>query len=128
MRYVSLKEVLLAHTVSIKRYGGSEGVRDQGLIESALARPQARFGDYEAFPDVFAKAAALLEGLVKNHGFVDGNKRTGIIVTAVFLQKNGFEFKSGHDALLEFTVAVAEGKYDLEAASLWLKKNTKKVS
>lgn len=125
MKYISFKETLRIHTVAIKRYGGSIGVRDQGLIESALARPRASYGDYEAYPDVFTKAAVLLEGLVKNHGFVDGNKRTAIAVTSVFLQKNGFYFLSNKDELVRFVLDVSTDKLDIEESAEWLKNKSR---
>ncbi|MDP3992901.1 MAG: type II toxin-antitoxin system death-on-curing family toxin [bacterium] len=126
MQYISLREVLLIHIAAIRRYGGSDGVRDAGLVEPALARPRASFGDYEAYPDLYSKAAVLLAGLVKNHGFVDGNKRTATAATSVFLQKNGYDFIASETALWKFVVAVAEGKYDTEEIAAWLKKHTKK--
>ena len=127
MHYISLREVLLIHNAAIRRYGGSDGVRDAGLVESALARPRASFGDYEAYPDLYSKAAVLIEGLIKNHGFVDGNKRTASATTAVFLQKNGYYYTIGQKALVDFVVEVAEGKYDTDQVATWLKKHSKKT-
>lgn len=127
MQYVSLREVLLIHVAAIRRYGGSDGVRDAGLVESALARPRASFGDYEAYPDLYSKAAVLLEGLIKNHGFVDGNKRTGIAAVSVFLQKNGHYFSASETALWKFVVAVAEAKFDIDQIAAWLKTHSKRT-
>lgn len=127
MHYISLREVLLIHIAAIRRYGGSDGIRDAGLVESALARPRASFGDYEAYPDLYSKAAVLLEGLIKNHGFVDGNKRTATATTSVFLQKNGHYFIASETTLWKFIVGVAEGKYDTEQIAVWLKKHTKNI-
>ena len=118
---------MLIHNAAIRRYGGSDGVRDAGLVESALARPRASFGDYEAYPDLYSKAAVLIEGLIKNHGFVDGNKRTASATTAVFLQKNGYYYTIGQKALVDFVVEVAEGKYDTDQIATWLKKHSKKI-
>lgn len=127
MRYVSLREVLLIHAAAVSRYGGSDGVREIGLIESAISRPRASFGDYEAYPDLFSKAAVLLEGLVKNHGFIDGNKRTAIATTSVFLQKNGRDFAPGQKELVIFVVEVAEGVCSTDEIAAWLKKHSKKI-
>ena len=126
MQYISLREVLLIHIAAIRRYGGSDGVRDAGLVESALARPRASFGDYEAYPDLYSKAAVLLEGVIKNHGFVDGNKRTASATVSVFLQKNGHYYNASQKVLVEFVVEVAEGKFDTEEITSWLKKPSKK--
>lgn len=117
----------MVHIATIRRYGGSDGVRDAGLVESAIARPQASFGNYEAYPDLYSKAAVLLEGLIKNHGFVDGNKRTASATTSIFLQKNGYDFTASETALWKFVVALAEGKYNTEQIATWLKKYTKKI-
>lgn len=124
MDYVSLREVLLIHAASIKKYGGSQGIRDQGSVESAIARPRASFNDYEAYPDIYSKAATLLEALIKNHGFIDGNKRTAISAVVIFFQKNNYDFVAGQKQLVEFVVEVAEGRHNLDTISSWLKKNS----
>lgn len=85
IRYVSLDAVLRAN----QRHGGDSGIRDHDLIEAAVRRPQAGFGDVEAHPTLWLKAAALLHGLVSTQGFHDGNKRTGWTVTTAFLRANG---------------------------------------
>lgn len=128
MKYLSLKEVLSAHERAVRTLGGSHGTRDLALVESALARPRASFGDFEAYPDIFSKAAVLLEGLIKNHGFIDGNKRTATIVTISFLGRNGYKLdKDRLSGLVNFVVEIAEGKYDTEQIAAWLKKHTKKI-
>jgi death-on-curing protein len=76
-------EVLLLHARLIQRTGGSSGVRDMGLLGSALARPQATFGHNDLYPDLWSKAAALMPSLIKNHPFVDGNKRTALAATSI---------------------------------------------
>ena len=75
--YLSLEQVLGLHRIQLQRFGGAAGLRDRGLLESALARPQMTFGGEDLYPDIPAKAAALLHSLVANHPFVDGNKRVG---------------------------------------------------
>jgi death-on-curing protein len=127
MRYVSLKEVLLAHQQTVRVFGGSDGLRDQTLVESALARPRAAFGDYQAYPDVSSKAAILLEGLIKNHGFVDGNKRTAVIVMIIFLGRNGHRVTASKKLLVDLAVGVASNKLDFDQILAWLKKHTKKI-
>lgn len=120
--------MLSAHERAVRTLGGSHGVRDLALVESALARPRASFGDFEAYPDVFSKAAVLLEGLIKNHGFIDGNKRTATIVTVAFLGRNGHRLnKDRLKDLVNFVVEIAEGKHDTEEITVWLKKHSKKL-
>lgn len=128
IRYLTPEEVLRLHTLLVKRYGGTGGVRDWGLVESALVRPRASFGDHQAYPDIFDKAAVLLYSLVKNHGFVDGNKRTGIAVCGTFLILNGYELDVPQEALITFTLAIAEGKLSEVEIGAWLRKHAKILS
>lgn len=115
------------HEQTIAATGGSFGVRDEALVDSALARPRAGFGGYEVYPDVFSKAAILLEGLIKNHGFVDGNKRTAVVAMIVFLGRNSYRLLVDQKALVHFAVAIAESKFDTEQITAWLKKHSKKI-
>ena len=86
---LTAEQVLFIHSRLIDETGGSHGVRDTGLLLSAVERPKSGFGDTELYPDIFAKSAALMESLIKNHPFIDGNKRTAITSSAIFLQVNG---------------------------------------
>jgi death on curing protein len=96
-RFLSRDEVLLIHADQIARYGGSAGVRDEGLLISALAQPEAVFGDQYLHPSIAAQAAAYLFHLVKNHPFIDGNKRVGTATALVFLEINGYELDPALD-------------------------------
>ena len=87
--YLTTSEVLVMHSLLIRQFGGSDGVRDVGLLEAALFRPQTGY-----YSDIIAEAAALLESLAVNHPFVDGNKRVAFAVTDVFLRINGYEINS----------------------------------
>ena len=126
-KYLTLAEVLNLHEQTIAATGGSFGVRDETLIDSALARPRAGFGGFEAYPDVFSKAGVLLEGLIKNHGFVDGNKRTAVVVTIIFLGRNGYGLLVEQKALVKFAVGIAEDKFDTDEIATWLKKHSQKI-
>jgi len=99
VQYLSLDEVLELHTILLERFGGPAGVRDMGLLESALFRPQSGY-----YGDLVEMAAALFESLINNHPFVDGNKRVAFFATDVFLRLNGYRFdieaKSAHAFLL----------------------------
>jgi death-on-curing protein len=108
--FLSPEDVLDIHALQIARYGGLEGVRDAGLLESALAQPMATFGGEFVHADLFAMAAAYLFHIVRNHPFVDGNKRTGLLATLVFLDLNGVTLERGTDALYDLTMALAEGR------------------
>jgi len=105
----------LAHERQIARYGGSTGIRDIGLLESALAMPQASFGGTYLHTDHYAMAAAYLFHIVSNHPFIDGNKRTGMVAALTFLDMNGYWFnekaeKNLDAALEELVLSVARGE------------------
>ena len=127
VRYVSLDEVLAIHDDMIERYGGSFGVRDLGLIQSAISRPQATFGGYDLYKTVFDKAAALFHSLLFNHAFADGNKRTAITTTVRFLHVNGYELIASKDEFVKFPLNVENNHLTLEQIVFWLKKNSRKA-
>ena len=108
--FLSLDDVLKIHERELARYGGLAGLRDQHLIESAMAQPQASFGGEYLHEDLFAMASAYLFHIVKNHAFLDGNKRTGLISALTFLGLNGHFISSPSPLLYEATMRVAEGK------------------
>ena len=107
----------------VKRFGGSFGVRDLGLIESAVARPEASFDGQDLYTNIFDKAAALLQSLLKNHPFVDGNKRTALTSAGLFLNLNGWELINSHEEEVEFAIAVDNQHLPLEQISKWLKEH-----
>jgi death-on-curing protein len=120
VEYLTPAEVLLLHVRLIQRTGGSAGVRDMGLLESALARPQATFGHNDLYPDLWSKAAALMDSLIKNHPFVDGNKRTALAATGIFLELNGHTLTADNEAVLEFTRHVVVGGMEIVEMAAWL--------
>jgi len=93
--------------------GGKAQVRDLGLLSSAAARPQSGFGDFEAYPTLFEKAAALMHSLVGNHALVDGNKRLGWTAAVVFCDLNGIWIEAPDDDAYDLVIAVAEGRLDV---------------
>lgn len=109
MKYLDLEDLLQAAEIALR---GQPGIRDVGLIESALARPQASAFGEDAYPDVFTKAAALLHSLVKNHPFVDGNKRVALAAATSFLWRNGYRLAFTQDAAYDFVIGVATGDLD----------------
>lgn len=114
------------HDDMIERYGGSHGIRDLGLIQSSLARPQASFGGEDLYPTVLDKAAALFHSLIFNHAFMDGNKRTSITTTARFLYINGYELTAEKEEFVAFPLRVENKHLSLEKILDWLKKHVKK--
>jgi len=120
--------VLAIHDDMVERYGGSHGIRDLGLIQSAVSRPQSSFGGEDLYPDIFDKAAALFHSLIFNHAFVDGNKRTTIVSTARFLSMNGYELDVSQNEFVDFPLRVENKHLSNEEISKWLKKHSKKIS
>jgi death-on-curing protein len=106
-RYVTLEQGLRIARAAV---GGPVQVRDLGLLEAALLRPQTSLFGHDAYRDLFVKAAALLHSIVTNHPLVDGNKRAGWLTTYVFLAKNGIEFDPDDDEAYDFVIAIAAGK------------------
>ncbi|MDD4890588.1 MAG: type II toxin-antitoxin system death-on-curing family toxin [Phycisphaerae bacterium] len=110
--FLTLDEVIRIHRDQVERYGGSAGVRDVGLLESAVAAPKASFGGHRRHANLFEMAAAYLFHIVGNHAFIDGNKRTGAAAAAaiVFLILNGVKLEPDEDGLEAITMAVAKGE------------------
>jgi len=124
VEYLTIEEVLLLHARLIQRTGGSGGVRDLGLLDSALARPQATFGGEDLYPSLWHKAAALMHSLVKNHPFVDGNKRTALTATGLFLELNGYTLTATNEEAIDFTRQAAVGEVDVEFMAAWLESHS----
>jgi death-on-curing protein len=118
------QQVLYLHAELVRETGGEPGVRDLGLLLSALARPQAAFEGRDLYPDLFAKTAALLHSLVENHAFVDGNKRIGLAVAGLTLELNGLRLSAGQREAADFVLAVARGEQDVDAIAAWLRRHS----
>lgn len=114
------KQVLMLHTQLIKETGGSDGIRDEGLLDSALESPFQSFGGDELYPSIQAKAARLCYGLVKNHAMIYGNKRIGAHVMLVFLAVNGYELEYTQKELYDLILGVADGENGCEDILKWI--------
>jgi death-on-curing protein len=125
--YLTLEEVLLLHARLIQRTGGSGGVRDMGLLDSALAHPQATFGGEDRYPSLWQKAAVLMHSLIKNHPFVDSNKRTALTATGLFLELNGYTLTANNEEVLDLARRAAVEKGDVESMATWLEKHSKAI-
>ena len=120
MKKLSKKQVLMLHTQLIQQTGGSNGVRDYNLLDSALENPFQSFGGEELYPTIQAKAARLGYGLIKNHCMIDGNKRIGTHAMLVFLALNGIELKYTQKELYETILDIAAGKIGYEDLLQWV--------
>jgi death-on-curing family protein len=114
------EQILILHSELIKTTGGSDGIRDIGLLESALETPFQSYGGEELYPSIQAKASRLCYGLVKNHAMVDGNKRIGVHAMLVFLSVNGYELEYSQKELSDLILDVAADKKQYEDVLQWL--------
>jgi death-on-curing protein len=126
MDYLTVQQVLFLHARLIAETGGRHGVRDLGLLESAVARPQATFGGEDLYTDVFSKAAVLMQSLINNHPFVDGNKRTGIAAAGLFLRRNGWRLAATNAGLESFILHVASAQPEVASIVAWLQEQTRR--
>lgn len=119
--YLSLAQILDLHGALVRAFGGDAGLRDRGLLESAVARPAATFGGEDLFDDVAAKAAALMHALVLNHPFLDANKRVGVAAADLFLSCNGHLLSATDKELEQLTLDVSQGTVAVEALAIWFR-------
>jgi death-on-curing protein len=127
VNYLTAEQILFIHARLISETGGGFGIRDLNLLLSAVGRPQVSFDDNDLYPDLFTKAAALMDSLINNHPFVDGNKRTGIAAAALFLHQNGYHLIASNSDLEQFTLEVAQAQRKVIEIAAWLKSNSKAV-
>jgi death on curing protein len=117
---ISIEDVLKIHKILIDQFGGSHGVRDKGSLNSAINRPFATFDKQELYPEPVEKAAAILESIVTNHPFIDGNKRTGYVLARLLLLKSGLDIKATQEDKYEMVIAVSKREWKFEQIKDWL--------
>lgn len=122
----ALKDALAIHSILIEKFGGSQGIRDPGLLEAALNRPFATFDKQELYPHPADKAAALLESILINHPFIDGNKRTGYVLMRILLMNYGFDIHATQNEKYDFVISIASGKINIDLIKEWIHSHLKK--
>ena len=120
MKYLTKRQILLLHSQLLASTGGAQGIRDEGLLESALDSPLAGFSEEEFYPSTESKAARLAFGLVNNHPFVDGNKRIGILALLITLEGNGIVIDVSDDDLIDLGTRLASGDVDTDGVAEWI--------
>jgi death-on-curing protein len=125
IKFLDKQTVLTFHQDQVKTYGGKQGIRDEGLLESALAQPRVSFGGEYRYENIFEMAAAYGFHICKNHPFFDGNKRTALVAIYTFLFVNGYRLKADKKALFAVMVDLASGKIEKSELADFLKKNIK---
>ena len=123
--WIEERDVLAIHDRLLALYGGATGLRDRGLLQSALARPRQHHA-YANSSDVVEMAALYTAGIVRNHPFVDGNKRTGFVIGVLFLELHGFDFKASEEDATQAVMALAAGTFDEAGYTAWLRENAKR--
>jgi death-on-curing protein len=122
--WIEERDALAIHDRLLALHGGATGLRDQGLLESALARPRQHH-TYAGTADIVALAALYTAGIVRNHPFVDGNKRTGFVIGVLFLELHGYEFKASEEDATQAVMGLAADTLDEAAYTAWLRVNAK---
>lgn len=125
IKYLSLEEVIMLHQMSLKEFGGSDGIRDIGLLESAITQIQQSFDKEDLYPTLWDKAGALVYSLCNNHPFIDGNKRAAALCMLVFLDNNGYEVVVKQGQIYKMMMEVAKGLMLREKLSSWIRKNSR---
>jgi death on curing protein len=121
---ILIDDILKLHEASIDDYGGAKGVRDIGLLESAIARPFQTFGEKNLYKTTFEMAAALGESLIINHPFIDGNKRTGLVGMLSLLFEYNIQLKATEEEMYDITIKISTGEIKFEEIVIWLKNNS----
>ena len=121
MKILTKDQIVLLHSQLIIETGGMEGIRDEGLLDSAILNPFQSFDGKELYPSVLKKGARLGFGLIQNHAFIDGNKRIGAHAMLVFLALNGFAFSYTQKELTEIVLSVAAGEKEHDDLLIWLR-------
>ncbi len=120
MLFLTDDQIRLIHHNMIEETGGSDGIRDAGLLSSSAEAPFQTFDGTDLYPTIFQKAARLAYSLINNHPFIDGNKRTGLHAMLVFLTLNGIELSYTQNELIDIGLALASGKMTFEELTVWL--------
>jgi death-on-curing protein len=123
---LSPEQVLFLHSRLINETGGAQGVRDLGMLLSALGRPQSTFDGLDLYPDLFTKTAALMDSLVRNHPFVDGNKRTAITSATMYLHMNGYRLSVDNPEMVRFTLACAQSQLPFVEIVSWFERHSQR--
>lgn len=126
MMILTVEEIMVLHSKLTARTGGSDGIRDRGLLESAVYSADMTFGGFEAYPTIIEKAARLMYALVNNHAFVDGNKRIGILAMLVTLRLNNVKLVFTQAELIDFGLSAADGSLEYDDILDWINKHLEK--
>ena len=119
IRHLSVEQIVHLHADLAREFGGASGIRDRGALEAAAARPAMTFAGEDLYPDLAAKAAALMHSLIANHPFLDANKRVGAASAELFVEMNGARLEASDEEFFRITMSVAKGDVAAEALAIW---------
>ena len=122
---IQIEDALRIHDILIVEFGGSSGVRDQGALEAAINRPYGSFANSDLYPTPPEKAAAILQSIVGNHPFVDGNKRTGYVLMRLILLQSNFDIESSEEDKYELVIEISKGNLDFNEILEWIRNHLK---
>lgn len=125
LKFLSEAEIIAVNHEVIAKYGGIHGVRELNFLRLAVGRPQMSAGLKDAYPTIYHKAAAMFHSIINNHPFLDGNKRTSLFSSVLFLNYNGLEIKFTKDEAIKFTLRAHNDDWSVEEIAEWIKKHTK---
>lgn len=121
---IDIEEAIRIHRILVRRFGGAEGLRDYPVLSSALARPYQTFDGQELYPDALSKASALVESIVVNHPFFDGNKRLGYVLMRMLLMASGYDLVANRSDRYKFILLISQGKLKFDEIHEWIVRNT----
>jgi death-on-curing protein len=122
---IDITEVEKIHDILIENFGGAKGIRDRGVLESAINRPYQTFDGQELYPSPIDKAAAIFESLISNHPFIDGNKRTAYVIMRLVLKESKMDIDLTQDQKFDFVIKAAKGEFNYDQIRTWIKINLK---
>ncbi len=124
---INIEIVKYFHSILIDEFGGSTGIRDLNALNAAIQRPYSTFDGKDLYPTIYDKAAALVESLVKNHAFIDGNKRIGYVMLRFFLMESGYDLSASQTDKYNFIIEISKGGLDFEGIKKWIVQNAQKI-
>jgi death on curing protein len=124
---INIELVIGLHGILIEKYGGTTGIRDYNALESAIARPFMTFDKEDLYPSPIEKAAALIESLISNHPFIDGNKRIGYVLMRYYLLENNLDIKATQSEKFDFVIKIAKGQSSTNEICCWIKEKSIKI-
>lgn len=127
MNYLQSEEILQIHSMIVDETGGSHGLRDRGALQAIVELPKQSFGGKPLYEGIFSKAAVYSRGVIMNHPFIDGNKRTGMTAATIFLRDNGYKFAAQKGEIEKMALKIIKDGLEIEEIAKWLKNHTRKV-